>query len=519
MFHYLIVFFGVNIFIKKIRLLMPYGLPLLLLNIPSTQFSEYFPKITLTLFFADADLESWVSGMIPFLLKGFFHPKKEEYPMKISDSSISLRSSNLQVAFGDTAAGPTSNQSPTSPALSPAPRNPPFAALFNEKLNAATSLHTLERTNQMVAVSSKSKIVRQAATPQQIAHTKYKHYIFGNSAQTADTQWRNSLFGNANMTTRGSSLTKQLISANKGHAVEFLLKTYDGTAPYSNTFLAFLWYRENGLTLLDGQQQTTSPNPASYSLILPQFPRPAIDFNYQQMAFTSCGTVFTEDGREIEFDFSLNMTRSVLHSAASSSFGQWFELHDPLVLDLEGNGVGLTSERFSLDLDEDGTDDTLSCLEPGCGFLAYDQNQDGIINGGAELFGTVSGDGFADLAQYDSDGNNWIDENDAIFKALSIWEQNGTGDVSLKSLADSGVGAIYLDHSESSFDLHNEENNFGGRVTGSGIYLKENGEVQSIHQIDLAIEESEHQETTGDETEEAAPNDSAAEDDSEPVAL
>ena len=37
-----------------------------------------------------------------------------------------------------------------------------------------------------------------------------------------------------------------------------------------------------------------------------------------------------------------------------------------------------------------------------------------------KLFGTSSGDGFKDLAEYDEDGNGWIDENDSIFNRLKV---------------------------------------------------------------------------------------------------
>lgn len=42
--------------------------------------------------------------------------------------------------------------------------------------------------------------------------------------------------------------------------------------------------------------------------------------------------------------------------------------------------------------------------------LSLDQNGNGEIDNGTELFGTKSGDGFADLARYDLDYNGWIDE-------------------------------------------------------------------------------------------------------------
>ena len=182
------------------------------------------------------------------------------------------------------------------------------------------------------------------------------------------------------------------------------------------------------------------------------------------------------------------MTHSVLQRDASSSFAHWYELYDPLILDLEGNGISFSTERSEFDLDGDGEQEAIPCLDWGCGFLAYDQNQDGIVNNGLELFGTVSGNGFEDLAQYDLDGNNWIDENDAIFDELSLWRTDETGADSLVRLADAEVGALYLGHVDTSFDLHDDQNNLSGRITGSGIYLKENGEVQSVHQVDVVME-------------------------------
>ena len=38
-----------------------------------------------------------------------------------------------------------------------------------------------------------------------------------------------------------------------------------------------------------------------------------------------------------------------------------------------------------------------------------------------ELFGTKSGNGFADLAKYDSDGNGWIDEADAGKRSMLLF--------------------------------------------------------------------------------------------------
>lgn len=79
------------------------------------------------------------------------------------------------------------------------------------------------------------------------------------------------------------------------------------------------------------------------------------------------------------------------------------------------------------DLDADGMEDQISFVLPGSGFLALDLNGDGRINDGRELFGPETGDGFAELARYDEDGNQWIDENDPVFERLRIWTKDAEG--------------------------------------------------------------------------------------------
>ena len=79
----------------------------------------------------------------------------------------------------------------------------------------------------------------------------------------------------------------------------------------------------------------------------------------------------------------------------------------------------LSDQTFYFDLDADGEEEEISMLK-GSGYLALDKNEDGIINDGSELFGTGNGDGFADLARYDEDGNGWIDENDSILSLIHI---------------------------------------------------------------------------------------------------
>jgi hypothetical protein len=82
---------------------------------------------------------------------------------------------------------------------------------------------------------------------------------------------------------------------------------------------------------------------------------------------------------------------------------------------------------------------------------------DGKINSGAELFGAGSGDGFADLAAHDTDGNGWIDESDAVYDQLRVWAPDGPGGGALSSLKEKGVGAISAGHVATPFELRTAE--------------------------------------------------------------
>ncbi len=149
--------------------------------------------------------------------------------------------------------------------------------------------------------------------------------------------------------------------------------------------------------------------------------------------------------------------------------------------------AALGEQNFRFDLDSDGKLDTISFAAPGSGFLALDINENGSIDDGSELFGPKSGNGFNDLAAYDSDGNSWIDENDPIYNKLRIWSMDTSGALKLEALGKVGVGAIYLGNVETSYRLLNNTNQERGTLARSGIFLNENGTAGTIQHVDLAV--------------------------------
>jgi len=201
--------------------------------------------------------------------------------------------------------------------------------------------------------------------------------------------------------------------------------------------------------------------------------------------FSTQGTVKCADGREINFNLNLNMSRSFKEYYEENYEMIEVSMCDPLVINLNGNIADLSDQTFFFDIDADGEKDKISRLAEGSGYLALDKNGDGTINDGRELFGTTSGDGFADLAGYDEDGNGFIDEGDEIFYKLKIWTMDENGKEKLVPLAAAGVGAIGLQNVSTDFALTNEANERKGMIRKTGFFLYENGTAGSIQHVDV----------------------------------
>jgi len=206
----------------------------------------------------------------------------------------------------------------------------------------------------------------------------------------------------------------------------------------------------------------------------------------ETMRFQAVGVVRTEDGREIEFSVAMNMSREFVQES-NLDLQAGTKKVDPLVINFDGKSAELSQTRFEFDLDNNGTTEQIASLRPGSGYLALDRNGDGSINNGSELFGPSSGRGFAELAAYDEDGNNFIDEGDSIYKQLRIWTTNEDGSTQLAALGDKNVGAIFLGHVSSPFQLKDTNNQSLGEVVNSGIYLKEDGGVGVVQEINLTV--------------------------------
>ena len=210
-------------------------------------------------------------------------------------------------------------------------------------------------------------------------------------------------------------------------------------------------------------------------------------YEREQTNFAANGTVTTQDGKQIDFDFQMDLEREFFREDQVVWHEKGYALIDPLVIHLDTAMPQLSQTRFSFDLDMDGIPEDLPGLMPGTGLLSLDKNKDGIINDGSELFGPSTGTGFGELAEYDLDQNMWIDENDPIFEALTLWENDEDGEMKLTKIKDAGIGAIYLAEMNTPFDLRDENNGLQAKIKSTGIALDEAGSVRPVQEINWTV--------------------------------
>lgn len=267
------------------------------------------------------------------------------------------------------------------------------------------------------------------------------------------------------------SLLKLLVERFTGHRIRIL--TPNDLAPAT------------GNTEMPDQpdSQRAEPERAGWGLIYQNY---RSHYEAERTHFQAQGVVKTADGQEINLSLELSMSREFFSEETMSIRGG-DALKDPLVVNFSGGAAELTRQRYQFDIDADGVADQIHFVTPDSGFLALDRNQDGIINDGSELFGAQSGDGFADLARYDSDGNGWIDGGDPIFEKLRIWSKDAEGRDQLVALGAKGIGAVYLGHATTPFEIKSEQNARLGVVRETGLYLREEGNAGSLQQVDLVV--------------------------------
>ncbi|MEM5494468.1 calcium-binding protein [Hoeflea sp. AS16] len=186
--------------------------------------------------------------------------------------------------------------------------------------------------------------------------------------------------------------------------------------------------------------------------------------------------------------------------------GSYWGGQDPLVLDLDGDGIELTSidhTKARLDIDDDLYAEHSGFVGGDDGLLVRDIDGDGKITGSAEMFGSATQSGFAALAALDGnndgvisaadngladfDGDGDVDADDG-FDDLMVWQDSNENHVTdvgeLQSVSARGITSISL----SASDLATPDVVNGNNILRTGSYTMSDGSVHTVADVVLKTE-------------------------------
>ena len=169
---------------------------------------------------------------------------------------------------------------------------------------------------------------------------------------------------------------------------------------------------------------------------------------------------------------------------------------DPLALDLDGDGIETVAQGgwdgVLFDQNNDGVKTGTGWLSGDDGFLTLDRNGNGRIDNGTELFGDntqlsngeTAADGFAALADLDTNQDGTIDANDAEFNDLRVWQDLNQDGISqaeeLRTLAELGITGL-----STSGTAANQSQN-GNVITQTGTFTRSDGTSGVSGNLNLA---------------------------------
>jgi hypothetical protein len=182
------------------------------------------------------------------------------------------------------------------------------------------------------------------------------------------------------------------------------------------------------------------------------------------------------DGTEVSLQKVESARISISFTSVSLSASSQNRKADPIVLDLDGNGIKATGIQDGklFDINADGKMDLTSFILGKDGLLALDRNRNGKIDNGSELFGDQHGalNGFEELRKLDKNEDGVVDAGDSGFADLGVLmiKQGHPDEMQLTSLAQAGVAALRL-----AYQNTDEAVNPDATIAQKGTFIRANG--------------------------------------------
>ncbi len=168
--------------------------------------------------------------------------------------------------------------------------------------------------------------------------------------------------------------------------------------------------------------------------------------------------------------------------------------YDPIVIDLNGDGVHTLSKSAGLVFDHDGNQfaENTGWVSPEDGLLVLDKNHDGKIGSGNELFGSntilnngqKAQNGYEALREYDENHDGMIDKNDSIWSQLKVWQDKNSNasvdDGELLSMEQLKIAGVKLNYQ----NINNTDSE-GNAHLQQGDVIYEDGHIGIAEDIGL----------------------------------
>ncbi|WDE04300.1 hypothetical protein SG34_023620 [Thalassomonas viridans] len=212
----------------------------------------------------------------------------------------------------------------------------------------------------------------------------------------------------------------------------------------------------------------------------------------QSLSYQMQGEFLLDDKQlslNYEFNISSESTRYRRFAARAAN------LQDPLLVQFGSQSLGHIEGGQEFDINGDNSLDTLPVFSGDVGYLVFDKNANGRADDGSELFGPATGNGFNELAAFDSNQNGFIDKEDEHFEQLYLWQPGTAGEngedpgsqPSWLSLDEAGIMAINLSAIATPYTFYDENDRVQAQMRQSSFAIGENGRGYGVHQVDVRI--------------------------------